>query len=226
MDAVLIQLELLRRQENSTESFFNSHPEEPFFVKNLENVQGDERDVIFISVGYGRAREGQISMHFGSLNNKGGERRLNVIITRAEQRCEVFTNLTSDDIDLHRTNTIGVKAFKRYLQYAKSGILDMPIPTGREPDSPFEESVANALRDLEYQVEHQIGCAGFFIDLAVIDPEKPGRYLLGIECDGATYHSARTARDRDRFRQEVLENLAWKIHRIWSTAWFQIQTKN
>jgi very-short-patch-repair endonuclease len=129
--------------------------------------------------------------------------------------------MTSDDIDLARSDRRGVRALKTFLQYAKDGDLDVPIATGREPDSPFEESVLSALRAAGYRVEAQVGSAGFFIDLAVVDPKSPGRYLLGIECDGATYHSARSARDRDRLRQEVLEGLGWRIHRIWSTDWFR-----
>jgi very-short-patch-repair endonuclease len=221
MQAIQDQLELLRRKDPSCESFFAAHPFEPFFVKNLENVQGDERDVIFISIGYGRTAQGYLSMSFGPLNLDGGERRLNVLITRARRSCQVFTNLTADDIDLARSNARGVRALKTFLQYAHSGRLDVPEATGREPDSPFEESVLSTLRSVGYQVETQVGSAGFFIDLAVIDPETPGRYLLGIECDGATYHSARSARDRDRLRQEVLEGLGWRIHRIWSTDWFR-----
>lgn len=221
MEAIQYRLEPLRKQEPSCETFFNSHPEEPFFVKNLENVQGDERDVIFISVGYGRDANGRVSMNFGPLNKDGGERRLNVLITRAKRRCEVFTNLTADDIDLSRSQTRGVISFKQYLKYAQTGELELPLPSGKEPDSPFEEAVAKALSQAGYKVDFQVGTAGFFIDLAVIDEENPGRYLLGIECDGATYHSARSARDRDRIRQNVLEDLGWQIHRIWSTDWFK-----
>lgn len=223
--AIEDQIEGLRRAAPECEGFFTSHPFEPFFVKNLENVQGDERDAIFISVGYGRTTTGQIPMSFGPINQDGGERRLNVLITRARRSCEVFTNMTSDDIDLRRTSARGVQAFKTFLHYAERGELDLPEPTGREPDSPFEEAVLRALIDAGYRVETQVGSAGFFIDLAVVDPEKPGRYLLGIECDGATYHSARSARDRDRLRQEVLENLGWRIHRIWSTDWFRYPGK-
>ncbi len=221
MQAVEDQLEILRRADPSREGFFSDHPHEPFFVKNLENVQGDERDVVFISVGYGRTAAGHVPMSFGPLNQDGGERRLNVLITRARVACEVFTNLTADDIDLGRSNARGVRALKTFLRYAKDGELDVPEATGREPDSPFEESVLRALEKEGYRVEPQVGSAVFFIDLAVVDPERPGRYLLGIECDGATYHSARSARDRDRLRQEVLEGLGWRIHRIWSTDWFR-----
>jgi very-short-patch-repair endonuclease len=221
MQAIEDQLEILRRSDPSCEGFFVAHPYEPFFVKNLENVQGDERDVVFISVGYGRIAGGYVPMSFGPLNLDGGERRLNVLITRARRICAVFTNLSADDIDLGRSNARGVRALKTFLKYAKEGQLDVPVATGREPDSPFEESVLAALQRVGYQVETQVGSAGFFIDLAVVDPERPGRYLLGVECDGATYHSARSARDRDRLRQEVLESLGWRIHRIWSTDWFR-----
>ena len=221
MTAIQDQLEILRGEDPSCEeTFFNKHPEEPFFVKNLENVQGDERDVIFISIGYGRDANGHLTMNFGPLSQNGGERRLNVLITRARQRCKVFSNLTADDIDLNRTDARGVQVLRRYLKYAETDELDISKPSSREADSPFEEEVANALRELGYQVDHQIGSAGYFIDLGVKDPERPGRYLLGIECDGATYHSAQSARDRDRLRQQVLEGVGWHIHRVWSTDWF------
>ena len=221
MRAILDQVELIRRQNPSLESFFNAHEEEPFFVKNLENVQGDERDVIFISVGYGKTKEGYTSMNFGPLNRDGGERRLNVLITRARRRCEVFTNLTAADIDLNRSRARGVVALKRFFKYAETAILDVPIPTGQGPDSPFEEAVADALSGHRLDIDLQVGSAGFRIDLAVRDPERPGHYLLGIECDGASYHSAQWARDRDRLRQQVLEGMGWTIHRIWSTDWFR-----
>jgi very-short-patch-repair endonuclease len=221
MEAVRDQLEILRRTNPSCEPFFMSHPEEPFFIKNLENVQGDERDVIYISIGYGRTEEGKLSMNFGPLNTEGGERRLNVLITRAKNRCEVFSNINADDIDLSRTNARGVHVLKRYLKYAETGLIDMPSLSKREMGSAFEEAVAIKLKSLGYQVDHQIGTVGFFIDLAVVDHNTPGKYLLGIECDGATYHSAHSARDRDRLRQEILESLGWRIHRIWSTDWFR-----
>lgn len=224
-EAIITRVEALRREDPSCETFFAAHPHEPFFVKNLENVQGDERDVIYISVGYGRDAGGYVSMNFGPLNGNGGERRLNVLITRARLRCEVFTNLTADDLDLSRTGARGVLALKRFLHYASTGILDVPVATGRAADSPFEESVAAALRGVGYEVVPQVGSAGFFIDLAIVDAERPGRYLLGVECDGASYHSARSARDRDRLRQQVLEGLGWKIHRVWSTDWFRHQER-
>ncbi len=190
-------------------------------MKNLESVQGDQRDVIFISVGYGRDDDGRVTMNFGPLNQEGGERRLNVLTIRAKYRCEVFTNLKAEDIDLSSTDARGVEVLKEYLKFAETGELDLATPSGRRPDSPFEEAVADRLREKGYDIEHQVGVAGFYIDLAVRDPERTGRYLLGIECDRATYHSARMARVRDRTRQAVLENLGWTIHRIWSTDWFR-----
>ena len=221
--AIREQMELRRRRDPSCEGFFSAHPHEPFFVKNLETVQGDERDVMFISVGYGRDSEGRLDMNFGPLNWDGGERRLNVLITRARRRCEVFTNLTAEDIDLSRSDARGVQALKTYLAYAQHGATDGPGRANGDVDAPFEEIVSSALLSLGYDVRRHVGSAGFFIDLAVVDPEQPGRYLLGIECDGATYSSSRSARDRDRdrLRHQVLEGLGWRIHRVWSTDWFR-----
>lgn len=220
-DSIQFHLELLRRRDSSVEDYFASHHHEPFFVKNLENVQGDERDVILISVGYGKTADGYMSMNFGPLTKEGGERRLNVLITRARQACKVFSNFSADDIDLTRTQSRGVRSLKVFLQYAKDGILERIDEGIDETDSPFEDAVIRELTSLGYTLRPQVGCAGFRIDIGVVDSEYPGRYILGIECDGATYHSSRSARDRDRLRQEVLENLGWKIHRIWSTDWFK-----
>jgi very-short-patch-repair endonuclease len=220
--AIVDELEPLRRQSEKTEEFFTSaHPNEPFFVKNLENVQGDERDVMFISVGYGRNQQGRMLMRFPTLGSDGGERRLNVLITRAKRRCEVFSSITDEDIDLNRAHGKGVAAFQQFLHYARTGDLEITRMTDREFDSIFEEQVAAALTEHGYVVKQQVGQSGFFIDLAVVDAERPGRYLIGIECDGAAYHSSRSARDRDRLRQAVLEDHGWKIHRIWSTDWFK-----
>ena len=211
---------LIREDKSMNVDFFSRHPEEPFFVKNLENVQGDERDVIFISVGYGRQADGVLRMNFGPLNTQGGERRMNVLITRAKRRCVVFSNITSGDIDLSKTDARGVRSLKTYLEFAETGRLDSPKVTGMGADSPFEEWVARELRSKGYRVEEQVGTGQYRIDLAVVDDKKPGHYLLGIECDGASYHSSKTARDRDRIRQDTLESKGWKIHRIWSTDWF------
>lgn len=222
--AIIDELEILRRGlPADVEDFFRAHRAEPFFVKNLENVQGDERDVIFISVGYGRSiAGGRVPMRFGPLGTEGGERRLNVLISRAKRRCDVFASMTDEDIELSfAAGKKGVSAFRLFLQYARTGKLFTAERTGKDFDSVFEEQVAHALRARGYEVQAQVGIAGFFIDLAIIDNDRPGRYLLGIECDGAAYHSAKSARDRDRLRQAVLEDHGWTIHRIWSTDWFQ-----
>lgn len=218
--AIQDELELLRRLNPDLEEFFNAHPSEPFFVKNLENVQGDERDVIMISVGYAKNAQGYMAMRFGPLGSEGGERRLNVLISRAKRRCEVFASITDEDIDLERAKGKGVIAFKLFLQYARTGRISLAQRSEKEMDSVFEEQVADALQKAGYQVHPQVGIAGFFIDLGIADPEMPGRYLLGIECDGRAYHSSRSARERDRLRQAVLEDHGWIIHRIWSTDWF------
>ena len=219
-DAIRDELEVLQREHAELASFFSTGRAEPFFVKNLENIQGDERDVIFISVGYARDASGYMAMNFGPLSSQGGERRLNVLISRARERCEVFCSITADDVDLQRAKSRGAAAFKTFLRYAATGILDSQAPTGGDYDSDFERQVAVALERLGHEVHRQVGTAGFIIDLAVVDPTKPGRYLLGIECDGATYHSSRSARDRDRLREAVLKDRGWKIHRVWSTDWF------
>ncbi|MCL2701942.1 MAG: DUF3320 domain-containing protein, partial [Phycisphaerae bacterium] len=220
--AIWDEIERLRRKDDSVESFFDPNGREPFFVKNLETIQGDERDVILLSVGYGRSQNGErVSMNFGPLNQDGGWRRLNVLVTRARQKCVVFSSIRGDDLDLSATQARGVRSLKGYLDYAQTGRLpEIEVGQG-EFGSDFEQAVHNALVEKGLQLHTQVGCAGYAIDLAVVDPENPGRYLLGIECDGATYHHSATARDRDRLRQQVLEGLGWRIHRIWSTEWFQ-----
>lgn len=230
-EAIIDKLEELRRENPETESFFDSGRYEPFFIKNLENVQGDERDVIFISIGYGKDAQGYFHMNFGPVNHEGGWRRLNVLITRAKFRCEVFHSIRPDEIrvtdppDAERYSLRGRVALRNYLEYVQTGQLEQPGAPGEDVESPFEESVSDALRQHGVEVVPQVGVAGFRIDLGVVDPSSPGRYLLGIECDGATYHSARSARDRDRLRQEVLENLGWRIHRIWSLDWLNDRDK-
>lgn len=218
--AIIDELEHLYRQCPDVHDFFSRNEGEPFFVKNLENIQGDERDVILLSIGYARDESGYMAMNFGPLTREGGQRRLNVLVTRARQKCVIFSSITADDIDLARTSSVGVAALKQFLSYAQTGKLPSIELTGKDFDSDFEESVAKVLQQYGYKVEPQLGVAGFFIDLAVSAPENPSRFLLGVECDGLAYHSSRSARDRDRLRQQVLENHGWKIHRIWSTDWF------
>jgi len=196
---------------------------EPFFVKNLENVQGDERDIILFSITFGKDINGKISMNFGPMNKNGGHRRLNVAASRARHKVRIFSSLRPEHIDLSRTQARGVVDLKAYLDFALNGpsvLLKQALPTGREPDSPFEVAVIKSLREHGWEIHPQVGVSGYRIDLGVVNPHARGSYLLGIECDGATYHSAASARDRDRLRQMVLEGLGWRIHRIWSTDWW------
>jgi len=195
----------------------------PFFVKNLENVQGDERDVIFISTTFGKA-EGTTRLYqrFGPISRPEGWRRLNVLFTRSKRRTVIHTSMQAEDIVIDETTPVGTRALRDYLDFARRGVLAHVTLTDREPDSDFEVSVANVLREHGYEVVPQLGVANFYLDIAVRNPNRPGEFLAGIECDGATYHHSASARDRDRIRQEILEGLGWKgrIWRIWSTDWF------
>ncbi|WP_237058562.1 DUF3320 domain-containing protein [Loktanella sp. M215] len=215
-------LELHRRRDPVLDAFLREGKSEDVFVKNIENVQGDERDVILISVGYGpQEPNGRLpAMSFGPVNGEGGERRLNVLFSRARARCEVFASFDPGDIDPSRVKRDGPRVLKRFLDYAKTGIMDVRTPTGLEADSPFEEDVAAVITSLGFLADAQVGSDGFRIDIGVRHPDRPGQYLVAVECDGAAYHSALWARERDRLRQDILENLGWQFHRIWSTDWF------
>lgn len=219
-------LEAVRAKDPQLEPFFN--PEinpEHVIVKNLENIQGDERDVMLFSICYGPDPTGKLSMSFGPLNLDGGERRLNVAVTRAREELVVYSTLRPEHIDLTRTKARGVKDLKTFLDYAERGpraIAEaLTIADEDQFDSPFEEQVCARLRALGFTVHTQVGCAGYRLDLGLCHPEEKGRYVLAVECDGAHYHSARSARERDRLRAQVLAGLGWRIHRIWSTDWWQ-----
>ncbi|CAN5480190.1 DUF4011 domain-containing protein [soil metagenome] len=212
-----------RRANPELDRAIAARASEPLFIKNLENVQGDERDVIFFSITYGPDAAGKTTMNFGPLNGEGGQRRLNVAISRAREAVVIYSTLMPEQIDLARVRATGVRDLKHYLEFAIKGyraLVAQSLPTGREPDSPFEVAVIRLLRNQGWEVHPQVGCSGYRLDIGVVDPRAPGRYLAGIECDGATYHSAATARDRDRLRQHVLEGLGWNILRIWSTDWW------
>lgn len=201
-----------------------SASQEEFFVKNLETVQGDERDHIFFSTTFAPDAAGNFPMQFGPLGQVGGERRLNVAITRARHRVEIFTSFHPGQMDVGNLRHRGVKDLRDYLLFARGGeqaLLSVSVPTLGVADSPFEVSVREALEARGWEVVPQVGCSGYRIDMAIKHPDRPGEYLAGIECDGATYHSFKVARDRDRMRQRVLERLGWKIARIWSTDWWQ-----
>ncbi|MFM7345782.1 MAG: DUF3320 domain-containing protein [Tagaea sp.] len=215
-------LEAARRKDKILDAFLRDNKNENFFIKNIENVQGDERDVIFVSVGYGpHEPNGRLpAMSFGPVNAEGGGRRLNVLFSRARLRCIAVASFDPDDIDLTKTSRDGPRILKRFLQFAKSGTLDEKLPSGMGAANPFEEDVGKVVASLGYPADPQVGSVGFRIDIGVRDPEFTGRYILAIECDGATWHSALWARERDRLRQDVLESLGWSFHRIWSTDWF------
>ncbi len=193
---------------------------EEYFVKNLENVQGDERDVIFISTVYGKDESGNFYQRFGPINGIYGHRRLNVLFTRAKKKVTVFTSMVPEEIQ-EEGKQRGVGVLKPYLQYARDGIAVSAIATGAECDSEFERCVLQSLQAHGYDAVPQVGVCGYRIDIGVRHPSKPGVFLCGIECDGATYHNARSVRERDRLRQEILERYKWKLYRIWSTDWFR-----
>ena len=223
---VLIEdlLEERRREDPRIDAFFAEDTTEGVFVKNLENVQGDERDVILFSITYGPDEAGKVSMNFGPMNRDGGERRLNVAITRARREVIVFSTLRAEQIDLVRTQARGVADLRAFLEYAQHGPLAIARQNRFRPadgeEAPFEEAIAAALRARGWTVETRVGCSGYRLDLAVIDHDYPSRYLLGIECDGRGYAAAKTARDRDKLRAEVLGHLGWRVHRVWSSDWW------
>ncbi|MBL8888653.1 MAG: DUF4011 domain-containing protein [Planctomycetaceae bacterium] len=214
----------LRRSSPAIDVLLKEGPHEPLFIKNLENVQGDERDVILLSFGYGKNEVGRFIKNFGPLSKPGGERRLNVAVTRAREAVSLVASVRSSDMDLSGSNSVGAHLLKAYLEYAEYGVDSMSraiVETQGKCESPFEEEVAAALIRHGLEPIPQVGCGGFRIDLALKHPANPGAYCLGIECDGATYHSSKTARDRDRIRQSILECLGWRIFRVWSTDWIR-----
>ena len=194
----------------------------PVFIKNLENVQGDERDVILISMTYGPDKDtNKVAQRFGPINKADGWRRLNVLFTRARKRMHVFSSMNSGDVLAKSEDKRGVHALRDFLQYCEQGHLHQPTITGRLPDNDFEIAVMQALQKHGYECAPQVGVNGFFIDVAVKYPGRPEQFMMGIECDGATYHSSKSVRDRDRLRQKILENLGREIQRIWSADWFK-----
>ena len=223
--AILEEVELRRRSRPNLDEHFDRQHAEGFFVKNLETIQGDERDVIYVSVGYGFDPDGRFSQFFGPVNFEGGQRRLNVLFTRARKHCVLFSNFGAEQLSVDEGSPFGVRALRTFLEYADTHQLPEDSHPLFDPESPFEESVAEALRAEGHEVVHQVGCAGFRVDLAIRDPKAPGRYLIGVECDGAKYHSSPVARDRDRLRQQILESRGWRIHRIWSTDWYRSRTQ-
>ncbi len=220
MEAIEEAIDRRLKEQPDFDQFFKEDRLEGFFVKNLENVQGDERDVIFFSVGYGYDPNGQMAMNFGPLNKPGGERRLNVAVTRAREKVIIVTSIKAADID-SEAKAQGVQTLRFYLDYADKGpeLFRTPQQKSGAYESALDEDVASEIQKLGYEVVPQVGYSGFKIDIGVIDPVNPGCYLMGVECDGATYKSSCSARDRDRLREQVLKGLGWSIHRIWSPSW-------
>jgi superfamily I DNA and/or RNA helicase/very-short-patch-repair endonuclease len=215
------ELDKRRRDDPSLEFFFAKKGEGEFFVKNLENIQGDDRDVIFLSITYGPGQDGQVRHNFGPINGENGWRRLNVILTRAKLRLKVFSSMKAEDIEPARASSVGASHLRAFLRFAEGGVLNASHVGYRALiESPFERAVHDELTKVGLRLVPQVGQAGYKIDFGVLHDELPGRYLAGIECDGATYYSAATARDRDRLRYKVLEGLGWKLIRIWSTDWY------
>ena len=220
--------DLLDRERQKTpdlERFFGENCLEPVVVKNLETVQGDERDIILLGIGYGPTTAGDttMSMNFGPLNRSGGWRRLNVAITRAREELVLFTSFTSQMIDLNRTSAEAVRDLRHFIEFAERGpraLVEAVAGSVGGFESPFEQAVARALREKGWTVVSQIGVSRFRIDLGVVHPDRPGDYLVGVECDGASYHSAATARDRDKVRAGILQGLGWALVRVWSTDWW------
>jgi len=192
-----------------------------FFIKNLENVQGDERDTIFISTVYGPEKPGgPVMQRFGPVNGLAGRRRLNVLFSRARRQIVTFTSMKASDVRAEADGNPGAHMLRRWLEYSQTGQLEAGEVTRREPQSAFERHVIAEIEKMGCEAVPQVGVAGYFVDIGVRHKDYPNGFVLGIECDGASYHSARSARDRDRLRQQILEGLGWKLHRIWSTDWF------
>lgn len=197
--------------------------DEPLFIKNLENVQGDERDVILFSICYGPDKEGKVSLNFGPINRDGGWRRLNVAVSRARYEMKVYSTLTSDQIDLTRTASVGVAGLKSFLAFAEKGKQALPNRTvyKSEKDSAFESMLAQQIKLKGYDVHVDIGCSSYKIDIGIVHPKNTHQYILGILCDGANYYNASTCRDREIVQPQVLESLGWNIHKVWSTDWWE-----
>lgn len=195
---------------------------EEFTIKNLENVQGDERDVIFVSTVYGPDGPGASTrQNFGQINQSGGQRRLNVLFTRAKKELHLYTSMNPRDIQTEGRPE-GCQIFSAYLEYAKTGRIETgDVNTDREPPTDFQIFVGEGIKKMGYDITHEVGVSGFFIDIGVKHKSFPDGFILGVECDGRAYHSSKSARDRDILRQEILEGLGWNIYRIWSTDWFK-----
>ncbi len=223
---ILNLLEEMRGRNPELEWFFSEDREEPVIVKNLENIQGDERDVIMFSITFGPDSHGKLSLNFGAINMEGGEKRLNVAITRARKELHVFSSINHQQIDISKTQSKGVHDLKKFLFFAENGDnVDYLSPSNSDSlgsvDFSLENAIADAFRDKGWEVRTQIGNSDFRIDIGIVHPDRTSSYLAGIECDGLAYYNSATVRDRDLIRQSVLKNLGWDLYRIWAIDWFR-----
>lgn len=222
-EAIETALDELVSNKPHLQALMDINRPDPFFIKALENVQGDERDTIIICIGYAKTPSGGLSLNFGPLNSEGGWRRLNVLVTRAKWQVYLVTSLRSHELGAINTSNKGAIMLRNYIQYVEQGgkLPADPVTATGDETNDFEDSIATALRDSGLTVDEQVGASEYRIDLAIRDPRDLNRYIMAVECDGATYHHTRTARDRDVLRQEVLQSQGWKIYRVWSTDWFR-----
>lgn len=208
-------------EDPAFERALTARRDEPWFVKAIERVQGDERDAIILSVGYGRGEDGRLRYLWGPLLQDGGERRLNVAISRARRRMTLVSSFGPDDVPADGHPSAGFRLMHHFLRFMASGGTDLASgPSRGVALNPFELDVQRRLEDAGLALDPQVGVGGYRIDFAVRHPERPGRHILAVEADGASYHSGHTARERDRLRQSMLEARGWRFHRIWSTDWF------
>lgn len=219
-EAIQKEVEALVKSSPGFEKYFTNEKGENFMVKNIETIQGDERDVIFVSIGFGFDQEGRLSKNFGPLNRDGGERRLNVLFTRAREKCVIFSNFTSLDLHVGDDDPAGLRVLKSFLEYAETKAFVSKMPAYEADEITFDESVATFLRESGFTIHQKIGCAGYKMDMAIVNEEIPGHYIIGIETDGPQYFNSRVARDRDRLRHDVLTGLGWQLYRVWSTDWY------
>ena len=210
-----------RIRNKQYEFFFSENREDPFFVKNLENVQGDERDTIIFSICYAKDPRGTLYYRFGPLGASGGERRLNVAVTRAKYNIKLVGSLLPDEIDLERTSSEGVKQLRKYIDYAMNGVsvLDDKKQFVSDDNDGFINSIAAFIRSQGYDVKVNVGDSDYKVNIGVVDPENKNRYIAGIECDGEIYRTARTSSDRDNLRPRVLKNMGWNMYHVWSVEW-------
>ena len=224
--AISLEVQRFREQNPQYEEFFAEGKEDEFFIKNLENVQGDERDTIFFSIGYAKTKEQKLNgrpmaMRFGPLGVQGGERRLNVAITRAKTNVKLISSIMPSDIDLSRTESEGIKMLRSYIEFAKNGVATLSATQTMARTDDFADTICELIKQRGYKVRQYVGCSGYKIDIAIEHPEIANEFVAGIECDGFSYASAKTARDRDRLRSSVLSNMGWNLYRVWSTEWYK-----